>query len=513
MMNGCLNVLWHFPFLGFLFAFFYALWGALLCCTVVLYPVGLGYFQIARFLLSPFTSALVTRKELDLVRPKERSTAAMAYSTLITVLYIPFGLLAAAGAVMVIAGEFLSIIGIPCGIVWFKALRAIFSPIDMVCVPKAVGDEIERIKAGAAVSRFKGEEPAATTPPAAASPQPRAEFDTTTLPPRPEVRSYDDERLREILDNPELYQAALVGECRRELEIRSQSAALMPKVEEYDDAKLREILANPQMYSDQIIYCCQRVMDERRRLWEEQQAREEERRRLERERQAEEARIRRIQTWKKWRPYVCTGIVLLVLLGAGTGYYFHHREQVRLKQERIAWAKRMEEQRILEQKRLEAERKQAEAERLAAERQAAERKRRIAEQKKADEERRKAGKYKVGEIYEKDGIRGVVFETDETGLHGKVVVMGTGMDSWASANRAGMLPSVEEMKAIFAQKKLIDPALRRLHAEPLGAHGYWLSRWERGIVWYWEYGGVHNCTECDVRSKPYKKWTLWVVRY
>ena len=73
-MNGCLNILWHFPFFGFLFAFFYALFGAILCCTVVLYPVGLGFFQIARFLLTPFSSALVTRKELDLVRPEERST-------------------------------------------------------------------------------------------------------------------------------------------------------------------------------------------------------------------------------------------------------------------------------------------------------------------------------------------------------------------------------------------------------------------------------------------------------
>ena len=53
-MNGCLNILWHFPFFGFLFALFYALFGAILCCTVILYPVGLGFFQIARFLLTPF---------------------------------------------------------------------------------------------------------------------------------------------------------------------------------------------------------------------------------------------------------------------------------------------------------------------------------------------------------------------------------------------------------------------------------------------------------------------------
>ena len=131
-MNGCLNILWHFPFFGFLFAFFYALFGAILCCTVILYPVGLGFFQIARFLLTPFSSALVTRKELDLVRPEERSTAAAAFSTVITILYFPFGLIAAAGALFAMIGEFLSIIGIPCGIVWFKALPAIFMPVGKI---------------------------------------------------------------------------------------------------------------------------------------------------------------------------------------------------------------------------------------------------------------------------------------------------------------------------------------------------------------------------------------------
>ena len=155
--NGCLNILWHFPFFGFLFAFFYALFGAILCCTVILYPVGLGFFQIARFLLTPFSSALVTRRELNLVRPEERSTAAAAYSTVITILYFPFGLIAAAGALFAMIGEFLSIIGIPCGIVWFKALPAIFMTVDKVCVPKAVADEIARIKAGDTVRRYKGE--------------------------------------------------------------------------------------------------------------------------------------------------------------------------------------------------------------------------------------------------------------------------------------------------------------------------------------------------------------------
>ena len=188
-MNGCLNILWHFPFFGFLFAFFYALFGAILCCTVVLYPVGLGFFQIARFLLTPFSSALVTRKELDLVRPEERSTAAAAFSTVITILYFPFGLIAAAGALFAMIGEFLSIIGIPCGIVWFKALPAIFMPVDRICVPKAVADEIARIKAGDTVRRYKGE---TGEPETHSAERHFTEDPGETLPPMPEVRQYDD---------------------------------------------------------------------------------------------------------------------------------------------------------------------------------------------------------------------------------------------------------------------------------------------------------------------------------
>ena len=285
-MNGCLNILWHFPFFGFLFAFFYALFGAILCCTVVLYPVGLGFFQIARFLLTPFSSALVTRKELDLVRPEERSTAAAAFSTVITILYFPFGLIAAAGALFAMIGEFLSIIGIPCGIVWFKALPAIFMPVGKICVPKAVADEIARIKAGDTVRRYKGE---------TGEPEPHSaerhftEDPGETLSPMPEVRQYDDEKLHEIVSGAAMYRASLVEECRRELEIRSRSAEFTAQVRAMDNDKLHEVLASPQLYAEELIYACTLEQAERRRVWREEQAKEEEKLRLRREQEEKEA--------------------------------------------------------------------------------------------------------------------------------------------------------------------------------------------------------------------------------
>lgn len=317
-MNGCLNILWHFPFFGFLFAFFYALFGAILCCTVVLYPVGLGFFQIARFLLTPFSSALVTRKELDLVRPEERSTAAAAFSTVITILYFPFGLIAAAGALFAMIGEFLSIIGIPCGIVWFKALPAIFMPVDRICVPKAVADEIARIKAGDTVRRYKGE---------TGEPEPHSaerhftEDPGETLPPMPEVRQYDDEKLHEIVSGAAMYRASLVEECRRELEIRSRSAEFTAQVRAMDNDKLHEVLASPQLYAEELIYACTLEQAERRHVWREEQAKEEEKLRLRREQEEKEAAERRAALWKKNRPYLIAALAVLILAGAGIKYH------------------------------------------------------------------------------------------------------------------------------------------------------------------------------------------------
>ena len=472
-MNGCLNILWHFPFFGFLFALFYALFGAILCCTVILYPVGLGFFQIARFLLTPFSSALVTRRELNLVRPEERSTAAAAYSTVITILYFPFGLIAAAGALFAMIGEFLSIIGIPCGIVWFKALPAIFMPVDKVCVPKAVADEIARIKAGDTVRRYKGE---TEEPETHSAERHSTDNFSEPLPAVPQVRQYDDDKLHGIIANPEMYKASLVDDCRRELEIRSKGAALMPKIEAYDDAGLREVLANPQMYSDEVLYCCQKVDAERRRIVRERQEREAELARLRREQEEKAAAEHRAAAWKKQRPYVFAAIAVLILSSAGIWRYSYHQEQARLEQERleheririeqvrIANQQRAEEQRIAEQKRAE-EQRLAEQKRIEVERQQQEAKKILADKNY----RRSVGAYIVGDYHEK--LEGIVFYVDNTYKHGKVISISHNTDGseygknwedtieWCkSLGGKWRLPTIHEWELIYTQvyKQSID---------------------------------------------------------
>ena len=144
------------------------------------------------------------------------------------------------------------------------------------------------------------------------------------------------------------------------------------------------------------------------------------------------------------------------------------QERIAAEERRIAEERRAEEQRIAEQKRAEAERIAAEKRRKEAERLAAERQQQAEAQRKADRERREAGYYKPGELYEKDGVNGVVFTAKQA--HGDCI-----------------------------------------------EGSYWLSGRRNGIVWFcnmeatsWE---THNCTEYDVRSKPYVKNALWIKSY
>lgn len=56
------NILWHFPFLGFISAFFTFLAGLFLTITIIAAPIGLGLIQYARFLMLPFSSVMVSKR-------------------------------------------------------------------------------------------------------------------------------------------------------------------------------------------------------------------------------------------------------------------------------------------------------------------------------------------------------------------------------------------------------------------------------------------------------------------
>lgn len=137
------NVLWHIPFFGFVNAFIVYVMGLLLTITVIAAPIGLGLMEFGKFLLAPFSRSMVKKADVS----AQQNSAWQAYSTIVMVLYLPFGIIMAVLAIFQIAGLFLSIVGIPVALVVAKSLGTYLNPVGKTCVNYAVAEEIERRKA------------------------------------------------------------------------------------------------------------------------------------------------------------------------------------------------------------------------------------------------------------------------------------------------------------------------------------------------------------------------------
>jgi uncharacterized membrane protein YccF (DUF307 family) len=146
------NILWHIPFMGFLSAIFVYLFGLVLTATVVAAPIGLGLMELGKFLFAPFGHAMVSKDDLNV----EQNPKWKMYSTLVRVIYFPFGLIFAIAAVFQVVLLFFTIVGIPVALVVAKSLGTYINPVNKKCVHSAVADELERRVAQAEVSRQLG---------------------------------------------------------------------------------------------------------------------------------------------------------------------------------------------------------------------------------------------------------------------------------------------------------------------------------------------------------------------
>lgn len=143
------NIIWHIPFLGFVNAMIVYLLGLILTATVIAAPIGLGLMEYGKFLFWPFGHAMISKKELNV----EQNQAWKTYSTIVMVLYFPFGLLLAILATFQVVGLFISLIGIPAALVIAKSLGTYLNPVNKKCVHYAVADELERKKAQEAIDK------------------------------------------------------------------------------------------------------------------------------------------------------------------------------------------------------------------------------------------------------------------------------------------------------------------------------------------------------------------------
>jgi uncharacterized membrane protein YccF (DUF307 family) len=137
------NILWHFPFLGFLQAALTWLLGLLLTITVVAAPVGRGLMEYGIFLFAPFSRSMVSRSSLN----EKQNEAWKTYSTIVMIVYLPLGLVLALICILQIAGLMCSLAGIPLAIVLAKSLGTFFNPVNKKCVPQSVAAELDRRRA------------------------------------------------------------------------------------------------------------------------------------------------------------------------------------------------------------------------------------------------------------------------------------------------------------------------------------------------------------------------------
>lgn len=137
------NILWHIPFLGFLNAIIVYLIGLLLVATVIAAPIGLGLLEFGKFLFFPFGHAMVNKSELNI----EQNKAWKTYSTIVRIIYFPFGLILCILAIFQVVGLFITLIGIPAALVVAKSLGTYLNPVNKKCVTQAVRDELDRRKA------------------------------------------------------------------------------------------------------------------------------------------------------------------------------------------------------------------------------------------------------------------------------------------------------------------------------------------------------------------------------
>lgn len=134
------NLIWLILFFGWFTAGFTYLLGLLFTITVVGAPIGLGLMEHGKFLFWPFGKVMISKSELDI----KQNAAWKAYSTIVMIIYFPFGLILWIMSVMQILALFVTIIGIPVAMVLAKSLGTTFNPVNKKCVSVAIADEMAR---------------------------------------------------------------------------------------------------------------------------------------------------------------------------------------------------------------------------------------------------------------------------------------------------------------------------------------------------------------------------------
>jgi uncharacterized membrane protein YccF (DUF307 family) len=146
------NILWHFPFFGFVTAIMTWIFGALLTLTIIAAPIGLGLMEYGKLLFWPFGNAMVSKKDLNI----KQNAVWKTYSTIISIIYFPVGLFLTICAAIQVFALCITIVGIPVALVVAKSLSTYLNPVNKICVHGSVVNEIDRRKVQEIVERNLG---------------------------------------------------------------------------------------------------------------------------------------------------------------------------------------------------------------------------------------------------------------------------------------------------------------------------------------------------------------------
>ena len=143
---GIFNIIW-FVIFGWASALSYLLFGALMYITIIGIPIGKALFNLSKLCAFPFGKEVI--REVELKGSENVGNARKTGGILLNIIWFPFGLFLSISHLILGIIAFITVIGIPVGIVMVRLAKFILFAIGAKVVSKkeayaaAVANEIK----------------------------------------------------------------------------------------------------------------------------------------------------------------------------------------------------------------------------------------------------------------------------------------------------------------------------------------------------------------------------------
>ena len=144
---GLFNAVW-FLFFGWWQALVYLLLSGIFAITIVGIPIAKSLLQFAKLSAFPFGKEVI--KETELKGSGNVSTIRKVFGVIVNIIWIPIGIILAVVYIVSGIASFVTIIGIPAGVVYCRSAKFVIWPIGAKVVSKkqayasAVANELEK---------------------------------------------------------------------------------------------------------------------------------------------------------------------------------------------------------------------------------------------------------------------------------------------------------------------------------------------------------------------------------